>query len=100
VQEQYPKSYVRNETLLFSIDLERLAIMKNRNAIPGRLYFSPEFSNTDLYQHSGKSFPVPKIDFHFYSYYNPEGIYPPHFFAQYPAENQDVLKLFEKIHLE
>ncbi|WP_134087779.1 hypothetical protein [Olivibacter sp. XZL3] len=100
IKERYPKSYVRNDTILFNVDLEKLSVMKNRNSIAGQLYFTPEFSNADVYSHAGKSFPAPKIDFHFYSYYNPESIYPPHFFAHYPAENQDVLKLLDTIHFE
>ncbi|WP_426327773.1 hypothetical protein [Pedobacter sp. R-06] len=100
IKKQYPKSYVRNDTLFFNVDLEMLTVLKNRNVVAGKLYFVPEFSNTDIYRYVGKSFPSPKIGFNFYTYYNAGAMHAAYFSANYPAENPGVLDLFQTIEFE
>jgi len=100
IKNRYPKSIVRNDTLLFNTDLEKLVVMKNRNIVPATMYFSPEFSNTDIFLHAGKQFPAPRIGFNIYTYHNIDELQSPIFYAKYPAEDQKVLNLFSTIHFE
>ncbi|TWR24791.1 hypothetical protein FPZ43_18010 [Mucilaginibacter pallidiroseus] len=100
VRKQYPKSFVRNDTLFFNVDLEKLKVLKNRNVIQGAIYFSPEFSYTDIFKHVGQSFPAPRIDFNFYTNYGTQHVPVPFFYANYPAEDQKVLTVIGQIAFE
>lgn len=92
VKKTYPKSIVRNDTILFNIDLEKIAVLKNRNLIKSAIYFSPEFSNVaNFYEYVGREFNAPKIDINIYSYYKPDFIEGQIFYANYNANEQQEL---------
>lgn len=93
VRKAYPKSIVRNDTILFSIDLEKLKVLKTRNVIKSSMYFSPEFSKvSNFYDYVGKEFKAPAVNINIYSYYKSEFLKEEPFFANYDATNPNTLE--------
>jgi hypothetical protein len=92
ITNKYPKTIVRNDTILFNLDLEKIEFMKNRNVIKSAIYFSPEFSHTtNFYEFVGKEFKAPRIDINIYSYYRPEFLDGQFFYANYNVLEQQIL---------
>ncbi len=92
IKRQYPKSIVRNDTIFFNVDIEKLRILKNRNVIKSTIYFSPEFSHiSNIHEYVGKEFKAPEIDIAIYSYYNPESLQGQLFYANYDITNPTIL---------
>jgi len=101
VRALYPKSLVRNDTILFNIDQEKIDVLKNREIVKSSMYFSPEFSNYfNLHEFNGKTFRAPKINFAIYSVYQPDFLKGQIFYATYPAEKQAVLDKLGTVHFE
>lgn len=101
VTKNYPKSIVKNDTILFNVDLEKLETLKNRLKISCSIYFSPEFSNIDnFHEYVGKEFKAPKIDLNIYSYYKPEYMDKCIFYATYNATEEDVLDKLKTVEFE
>ncbi len=101
VRALYPKSIVRNDTILFDIDQEKIEVLKNREILKSSIYFSPEFSNYfNLHAFEGRSFRAPKINISIYSVYEPGFLKGQIFYASYPAEEQAVLDKLSTVHFE
>ena len=101
IKRQYPKSIVRNDTIFFNVDLEKLRVLKNRNIIKSTIYFSPEFSNIyNIYDYVGKEFRAPKIDINIYSYYNAESLEGRLFYANYNVANPAILDKLATVNFE
>ena len=92
IKSSHPKSIVRNDTILFNVDSEKIDVLTNRISIPSTIYFSPEFSNaSNFYDFVGKEFRAPKIDVNVYSFYKPEFLDGHIFYATYNASEENVL---------
>lgn len=97
----YPKSIVRNDTILFNVDSEKIDVLKNRMVIPSTIYFSPEFSNaSNFYDFVGKEFRAPKINVNVYSFYKPEFLDGHIFYATYNASEENILDDLKKVKFE
>ncbi len=101
IKNAFPKSILRNDTIFFNLDLEKLEVLKNRMVLKGSMYFSPEFSNiSNIYQYVGKQFKAPRVSLNIYSYYKPEFLEGIIFYATYNAENEKVLDLLKSVQFE
>lgn len=56
VQNQYPKSVVRNDHLLFNVDQEKIIRLKNRETVKSQISFTPNFLNFDIFSDERRSF--------------------------------------------
>lgn len=101
IKKIYPKSVLRNETILFNVDLDKIETLKNRIAIPCSIYFSPEFSNIGNYSaYLGQEFKVPLINLNIYSYYKPEFLINQNFYATYNLTEENILNSLEILNFE
>lgn len=92
VKKSYPKSIVRNDKILFNVDLEKLKRIKNKNVLNSSIYFAQEFSNiTNFSEFAGKEFKALKIDIKIYSYYRAEYLDGQIFYANYNIQEQNIL---------
>ena len=98
VRNSYPKSMLRNESILFNVDLEKIKTLTNRRAVPSTMYLSPEFSNAGSYsEFVGKEFRAPRIEFNIYTYYNPEFLEGNIFYGTYNVSEESILELFNEV---
>jgi hypothetical protein len=101
VKKNYPKSILRNDTILFNVDLEKLETLKNKLLVPSFIYFSPEFSNIGNFQEFvGKEFKAPQINLNIYSYYKPAYMDKQIFYATYNVIEENVLENLNTIKFE
>ncbi len=101
IRNAYPKSILRNDTILFNVDSEKLNIYKKRIVIPASIYFSPEFSNVgNFYDFIGKEFRAPKIKVNVYSYYKPEFLEGQIFYAMYKSSEENILNDLKTVKFE
>lgn len=56
VQNQYPKSVVRNHHLLFNVDQEKVKRLKDRETVVSQISFTPDFSSFDIFSNGRRSF--------------------------------------------
>ncbi|MFA0960350.1 hypothetical protein AB9P05_00940 [Roseivirga sp. BDSF3-8] len=93
VKSSYPKSIVRNDSILFNVDSEKIDVFKNRMVIPATIYFSPEFTHVgNFYDFVGKEFRAPKANVNVYSFFKPEFLEGHIFYASYNASEENVLE--------
>lgn len=100
IRKLYPNSILRNDTVLFNVDLDKVKFLKGQHNSKAVIYFMPHFSDiTEAYQYAGKQFKSPAIPIMIYSNSSslPTNIY---FHANYPADDQEVLKKLESIKFE
>ncbi len=101
IKSIYPKSIVKNELILFNVDLERLQVLRNRNIIKSEMYLCPDLANVyNPGQYAGKEFKVPTITFNIYSYYMSEFLEGQTFFAKYNLMNKEVLEKLSHVKFE
>jgi len=101
VTKQYPKSILRNDSILFNVDIEKLDLLKNRLIIPCSMYFSPEFSNIEnFYEYVGKEFRAPQLNLNIFSYYKPEYLDRQIFYATYNVKEELVLDTLNSVKFE
>jgi hypothetical protein len=101
IRKTYPKSIVRNDTILFNVDLDKISFIKKRKAVPSTIYFSPEFSNIgNPFTYVGKTFKAPIININIYTYYNPASLNGEIFYANYNAAEETLLEQLNNIHFE
>jgi|GEM_PF-1317555 len=95
VKNSYPKSVLRNDTILFNVDSEKINVLKKRMVTPSTIYFSPEFSNASMFSNFsefvGKQFKAPKINLNVYSFFKPEFLEGHIFYANYDAKDANAL---------
>lgn len=101
IKKNYPKSVLKNALIIFNVDLEKLEILKNKNSIKAKIYFTP-WSKTysDLYQFAGKTFKSPEVDLHVYSNYSDEITQGQTFIASYLLEEENVLNKLSAVEFE
>ncbi|MBS4041379.1 MAG: hypothetical protein KGZ81_12370, partial [Flavobacteriales bacterium] len=101
VKRAYPKSVLRNDSILFNVDLEKIELLKNRNIIKSAIYFSPEFSMVEnFYDYVGKEFQAPRISINIYSYYRPDFLEGQIFYANFDVSESNVIEKLETVHFE
>jgi hypothetical protein len=101
IRKAYPKSKLRNDTILFNVDLDKISILRNRKIIKSAIYFSPEFSNiTSIFDYVGKSFQAPQIKINIYSDYNPAFLDGQIFYAEYDVSEETVLEKLKTVNFE
>ena len=101
VKKNYPKSVLKNDTILFNVDFEKLDTLKNRLVIPCSIYFLPEFSNTgNFHEFVGKEFKAPQVNLNIYSYYKPEYMDRHIFYAIYNVTEENVLDKLRTVNFE
>jgi hypothetical protein len=101
VKRQYPKSILRSDLILFNVDLEKLALLKNKRIVGSQMYFAPEFSlGSDLLKYVNKSFSAPTINFNIFTDQNltlVEGLV---FFGNYPVDNEPLIEMLSSVEFE
>lgn len=98
IRKSFPKSIVQNDTILFTVDLDKLQVMKRRNIAPAVMYFSPDFSHFyDLARYVGKEFKAPALPVNIYTYYNTETLSGQVFYADCAAYEAESLEPIPKL---
>jgi len=101
IKERYPKSKLRNELIIFNVDLEKLEILKNKNKISGKIYFTPKMKDySNIYQFVGKTFKSPEIEITIYSDFGNEIMEGQTFISRYFVDEEDVLDKLNGIEFE
>ena len=101
IRKAYPKVKLRNDTILFNVDLEKISILRNRNIIKSAIYFSPEFSNiTNIFDYVGNTFQSFQININIYSDYNSAFLDGQIFYAEYGVSEESVLEKLSTVKFE
>lgn len=101
VKRQYPKSFVRSYLLLFNVDLENLATLKNKRRVESHIFLMPTFSEpSDINRFVGKEFSAPVISVNIYTDYSTDRVTAVNFFGNYPAESDHMIKLLDSVTFE
>jgi len=66
-RNQYPKSILRNHSVLCNIDVRNIETLKNRPVEQFFLEITPDFSGTDIYSLAGKSFDIYQKEINLYA---------------------------------
>ena len=97
----YPKSKVRNETILFNLDMENIKVLKRRKTIKSVIYFKPDFSNLNIYKFMRNQFIAHKFDINIYGgSYLPELLEGQIFIALYDVNEQQVLDNLDTVNFD
>ncbi len=68
IKDVYPNTSVRNELIVFNVDLEKIEKIKNRKLSKGTIIFSPTLSDySNLTKYVGRKFSSPVIEFNIYN---------------------------------
>jgi hypothetical protein len=97
VLNKFPKSFVKNYTLISSTDQERIATLQNIPTVKCILDFTPDFSKLDLYKLVGKQFDGLNFSVNLYSDLEKEQIQNQRFFGNYDLEETSILDDIQKI---
>lgn len=101
IRGTFPKSIVKNDSLLFNVDFDKLAVFKRKNVIKSVIYFFPEFSNIhNIYDYCGMEFKASKLVVNIYSYNKPKFLEDQIFYANYDAQSQTILENLNSVHFE
>jgi hypothetical protein len=101
VKRQYPKSIVRGDLILFNVDLNKLAILKNKRPVATKMYFSPEFSLVDdLSKYGSRSFSAPVINLNIYTDQSLSIVEGLAFFGNYPVDDEPAIKKLSLVEFE
>lgn len=101
VKKQYPKSIVRNDLILFNVDLEKLAVLKNKRIVNTKMYFAPEFSlDDDIAKYANKTFSAPMISLNIYTDQSLSLVECLAFFGNYPVNNEPITKELSLVEFE
>ncbi len=99
--KKYPKSFLRNDTIFFNIDTEKLTNQKSINAFNSIIYFSPQFSQFEHYAEIvGREFSAPAINIQIYSQYHPDFLDGEVFYADYDVTNPNALNRLGELNFE
>ena len=64
IMDVYPNTSLRNELIVFNVDLEKIDRIKNGDSNKGTIIFSPTLADyTNLTKYAGRSFSSPEIEF-------------------------------------
>ena len=103
IKKTFPKSTLRNDTIFFNADDEKISLLKNKNIIKSTIYFSPEFSDiVNVFDYVGKTFRILRVDINLYSYYKAhfhllDGQI---FYANYSATEENILEKLSTVNFE
>jgi len=101
IKKTFPKSILRNDSIFFNVDEEKIAILKNKNVTKSAIYFSPEFSDVvNVFDYAGKSFKAPRIGINIYSYSKSELLDGRFFYANYNVIEESVLEKLVTVRFE
>jgi hypothetical protein len=102
IKSCFPKSKLRNSTIIFDFDEENLRnIKKSRQISESEMYFSPEFSgDDDIFSLSGRVFKVPRMKLNIYSFCKSTLLENLSFIGLYNTSEEDVLDSLETVTFE
>jgi len=101
IRKTFPKSILRNDTIFFNVDEEKISLLKNKNITKSAIYFSPEFSDiVNVFDFVGKTFNAPRIGINIYSYDKSDLLDSQIFYANYNVEEEIVLKNLHSVKFE
>ena len=101
IKSHFPKSGLRNSSILFNIDEENLRKLKNRQISESEIYFSPDFSDADdIFSLSGREFKAPRIKLNIYSFCKSTLLENLFFIGFYNTSEEDVLDSLETVTFE
>ena len=68
ISDIYPNTTVRNELIVFNVDLEKIERIKNKRSNRGNIIFSPTIADySDLTKYVGRQFSSPVVEINIYS---------------------------------
>lgn len=100
IKKSYPKATLRNDTILFNVDLDKIKFLKGQYNSKAIIYFTPHFPDiTNAIEYVGKQFKSPVVPITIYTNSSelPKDF---SFFAHYPASDQGILKKLAFIKFE
>ncbi|MBN8697161.1 MAG: hypothetical protein J0L87_11590 [Bacteroidetes bacterium] len=101
IRKTFPKSILRNDTIFFNIDEEKLSLLRNKNIVKSAIYFSPEFSGIlNVFEYVGRTFKAPRIDINIYSYYKSDLLDGRFFYANYSVTEENILEQLNTVKFE
>ena len=101
IRKTFPKSILRNDTIFFNIDKDKLSRLKNRNVTESGIYFSPEFSAIEnVFDYVGKTFKAPIVNINIYSYFKSDLLEGRFFFANYNVTEESELEKLNTVKFE
>jgi hypothetical protein len=101
VRAIFPKSILRNDSIFFNVDENKLPLLKNKNVIKSAIYFSPEFSGiTNVFDQVGKSFKAPGRSVNIYSYDKSDLLEGRIFYANYNVREEEELDKLSTLKFE
>lgn len=101
IKKTFPKSILRNDSIFFNVDEEKISLLKNKNTTKSAIYFSPEFSNiVNVFDYAGKSFKAPRIGIQIYSYNKSDLLDGRIFYANYNVTEESILDKLNTVKFE
>lgn len=101
IRKTFPKSILRNDTIFFNIDEDKLSRLKNKNVTESAIYFSPEFlAIENVFDYVGKSFKAPRVDINIYCYFKSDLLDGRCFFANYNVTEEKELEKLNTVKFE
>ncbi len=97
IRNTFPKSTLRNYSLICNVDIDRVKILQNRPIEQSEITFTPDFSQVDIYELAGKSFNGLRKPVKIYSDFTKESIQNLYFQGYYNLEDREILNKIDKI---
>jgi hypothetical protein len=97
VKNLFPKSEVRNDSIISSMDLEKIEMFQKRPHENSLLTLTPDFSSIDILSLTGKQFPCIRKQIKIYNDFSKDEIQNMGFFGHYKLDDKEVLDKIDAI---
>lgn len=97
VRNTFPKSTLRNYSLICNVDRDRIQMFQNRQFEQSEIAFTPDFSQIDIYELIGQSYSGLRKPIKIYNDFTKESIQNLYFQGYYNLGDKQILNKIDKI---
>lgn len=95
IQNSFPKSLVKNHTLLCNVDEEKIRILKNKKVESGVIRITPDFSGIDIYNKQTQQLRMIQQEVNIYTFRTlPNALF---FYGHYDIADVHILDMFKDV---
>jgi len=100
IRNTFPKSRVRNHSIICNLDQEKLRVLQNRTIERNSMHITPDLSGLDIYNLAGKKFRTVPKEFNIYSESRIDDIKNLTFFGYYNISDSKILDDLVKVNFK